>query len=284
MILWRRAFSWRWGAYFALALVFAAICVSLGAWQLGRRDEALQEISRVQANFDGEPVDIHRALPRRDSFDGSQKWLPVTVNGSYIADAALLVRNRSLNGHPGFRVLAPFRIDDGSVFVVDRGWLPTGPKDDVPGEVPQPPLGRVTVVARLNAGEPSMNRSAPEGQIPTIELARIQDLIKEPTYTAAYGHLDTENPAPASRPEVVGKPTADEGTHLSYAFQWFLFGVLGFVGFGYALRDEGRAATAGGSAGLARGDERRKQPASRRSDAEIEDEILGVRSVATREK
>jgi cytochrome oxidase assembly protein ShyY1 len=282
--LWRRAFSWRSGAYFALALVFAAICVSLGTWQLGRRDEALQEISHVQANFDREPVEIHRALPRLDSFDGSQKWLPVMVSGSYIADAELLVRNRSLNGHPGFRVLAPFRIDDGSVFVVDRGWLPTGSKDDIPDSVPQLPPGRVTVIARLKAGEPSLNRTAPEGQIPTIELASVRDRIKEPTYTAAYGLLDTENPAPANRPTEVDKPTADEGPHLSYAFQWFLFGALGFVGFGYALREEGRAANAGDPAELERAGKRESRRSSRRSDAEIEDEILGVRSAPTREK
>ena len=38
------------------------------------------------------------------------------------------------------------------------------------------------------------------------------------------------------------KPTTDEGTHLSYSLQWFAFGVLMFVGFGYAARQQARNA------------------------------------------
>ena len=38
------------------------------------------------------------------------------------------------------------------------------------------------------------------------------------------------------------KPSTDEGTHLSYSLQWFAFGVLMFVGFGYAARQQARNA------------------------------------------
>ena len=38
------------------------------------------------------------------------------------------------------------------------------------------------------------------------------------------------------------KPSTEEGTHLSYSLQWFAFGVLMFVGFGYAARQQARNA------------------------------------------
>ncbi len=280
----RRAFSWRWGGYLALAVACFALCVGLGVWQLGRRDEALSEISRVRVNFDREPVALDHALAELGDFDSSQKWLPVRLSGSYVPGAQLLARLRPHDGRVGFDVIAPFRTDGGAVFVVDRGWLPTGLDGDIPDAVPQPPEGKMTVVARLRAGEPSVNRSAPEGQIPTINLENIRDHLNEPTYTGAYGLLADEDPAPDTRPAEVGMPTADEGPHLSYAFQWFFFSVLGFVGLGYAFREEGRTINAIGPAGKARVRERERPRSARRSDAEIEDEILNARSAATRAK
>ena len=38
------------------------------------------------------------------------------------------------------------------------------------------------------------------------------------------------------------KPSTEEGTHLSYSLQWFAFGILMFVGFGYAARQQARNA------------------------------------------
>ena len=38
------------------------------------------------------------------------------------------------------------------------------------------------------------------------------------------------------------KPSVEEGTHLSYSLQWFAFGVLMFIGFGYAARQQARNA------------------------------------------
>src|SRR4029078_271914 len=43
-------------------------------------------------------------------------------------------------------------------------------------------------------------------------------------------------------PVAFPKPSTDEGTHLSYSLQWFAFGVLMFVGFGYAARQQARNA------------------------------------------
>ena len=45
--------------------------------------------------------------------------------------------------------LTPLRLDDGSVFVLDRGWVSIGTKQDAPDSVPAAPAGRVAVRALL---------------------------------------------------------------------------------------------------------------------------------------
>jgi cytochrome oxidase assembly protein ShyY1 len=276
LIGWRFAWSGKWLGYLALAIAFAVLCSLLGLWQLSRRAEAVAEITLVAENFDSEPVPLQRALPKLEDFDSSERWMPVVASGEYLADEQLLVRNRPLNGHPGFEVLVPLLLADGAVFVIDRGWLPSGTNQELPDSIPGPPPGTVTVTARLKAGEPTLpDRTAPTGQLATIQLAEVAALIDRPTYTGAYGLLKTENPAPAERPLAVTKPAPDEGPHLSYAVQWFVFALLGFVALGYLLRQEYRQLNSADPAERARADLRRERAATRRSDSDIEDEILG---------
>ena len=72
------------------------------------------------------------------------------------------------------------------------------------------------------------------------------------------------------------RPYPDEGPHLSYAFQWFVFALLGFIGLGFAVRQEYRAVNADAPQERERAAARAAKAARRqRSDAEIEDELLG---------
>jgi cytochrome oxidase assembly protein ShyY1 len=185
------------------------------------------------------------------------------MNGEYLADEQLLVRNRPRNSAAGFEVLVPLRLADGTVFVVDRGWVPAGSTPDAPESVPTAPTGEVTVVVRLKPGEPEIpGRGAPEGQLATVRLPDVAALVDEPTFTGMYGLLVSEDPAPAESPLPALRPVEDEGPHLSYALQWIAFGVLAFVGLAWAVRRERRIA-----AGTI--------PVTRRErDAEVEDALL----------
>ena len=273
---WRFALTWHWARYFALAVVFALVCVGLCLWQLDRRDTALAELERIDNNYSADPVALDEVLTELDSFELSQKWTPVTMTGTYLSDDELLVRNRPYNSGPGFEVLTPLLLADGSVFVVDRGGLPTGREQDAPDVVPAAPTGEVTVTARLKPGEPTLpGRSAPEGQIATIQLDDIAAMLDAPTYTGAYGLLMTEDPAPADRPLAATKPARDEGPHLSYAFQWLVFALFGFFGVGYGLRQEYRRINEDDPDEMERAEARRVKDAARtRTDAEVEDELI----------
>lgn len=235
----RRARALRWTAYMALAVVFAILCVFLSNWQFARNDERSAQLSLVDANYDQDPVAISEVLGADGSFDPADEWLPVTLQGEYLADDHLLARNRAHGGTAAFEVLVPFRLDDGRVFIVNRGWLPPGSKQALPDEIPAPPTGESTVVVRLRPSEqlPSSGRGAPEGQVPTINLPTVAETSGSETILSVYGLLVSEDPA-FDRPRVPEAPTADPGPHLSYAIQWILFAIMGFVFIGYIIRSE----------------------------------------------
>ncbi len=271
----------RWLGWLSFVILFALVCVGLAQWQWARRLEAVAEIRTVAANWDAAPTSLDDVVPRGGTLDPEREWTPILLEGEYLLDEQVLVRNRPLSGRPGFEVLVPLQLDDGRVVIVDRGWLPTGEAQDSPDAVPGAPSGPVEVIVRLKPSEPEIaGRGAPDGQIATIHLPELAERLEQgvpgidagAVVTGAYGLLDEETPAPDERPVAATRPVADEGPHLSYTFQWYLFGLLGFVGYGWAIRNEHRGLRA-----AERGESEPPAPKPRRSgpsDGDVEDAIL----------
>jgi len=230
----------RWTVYALIAALFAVACGFLSHWQFERNEQRAETLALVEANYDAPPVPVEEILDR--GYQPGDEWRPVTLTGRYLAADQLLVRNRAQGGTSAFEVLVPFRLADGRIVAIDRGWVPPG-ENAVPDAVPAPPAGDVTVTARLRPGEPlpSSGRSAPEGQLPTLHLPSVATRTGPTTVTDAYGLMVSEDPAPAERPSPLTPPTEDPGPHLSYAIQWILFAIMGFVFIAYMIRTEIRA-------------------------------------------
>ncbi|WP_346958128.1 SURF1 family protein [uncultured Arthrobacter sp.] len=241
--MYRFLFSSKWLGYLLLAAIFATACVFLGRWQMDRRAETLAEINRVVSNYSATPIPFADARDQFIKLDADREWTQVELRGRYDEAGQRIVRNRPLNGQPGYEVVVPFKLESGETVVIDRGWLPIGNKTPgSPDSVPAPPAGNVTVVARLKPAEPALQRGAPDGQLASIDLATYSSQLGYPLLTGAYGQLASETPPAADMPVGFPKPSTEEGTHLSYSLQWFAFGVLMFVGFGYAARQQARNA------------------------------------------
>lgn len=274
---WRFLLSRRWLGYFALLIIFAIACVWLGNWQFERRAQARAEIARIDANYDAEAVPLAEAVPELDSFDeDAHKWQPVELHGAYTGEV-YLARNRPGPNGVGSNLIQPFQNNDGTIIFIDRGWVPISGTDEIPADLPVADAGETIVTARLRAGEPEITgRTSAGNSVASInlpELARLNS-TSDSSYTGAYGRLIEESPAsetgiPAERPE------RDEGPHLSYALQWYVFILIAGIGVGYAARQEYRGLNAEGES-VKREDQRRAERKERRglSDAEEEDALL----------
>jgi cytochrome oxidase assembly protein ShyY1 len=262
-----------------VAVAVSVACVFLGRWQWHRhvaRDAAIQ---LVKQNYAADAVPLADLLPAPGSvLDPDDVWRQVTVTGTYDADATVLLRNRPVDGQPGFHVLVPLDLRDGSALVVDRGWVAWD--DDASGEVsvPAPPEGEVTVTVHLRADEPASDRSAPAGQVQAIDVEQVLAAGGAQVESfGAYGAVVEENPAAPDRLGSLPEPSVDPGSHLSYAFQWWTFSVGSIAAFGWLARREllEGAALADGTAPAPPPVPRRRR---RPSDEDTEDALIDAQA------
>jgi cytochrome oxidase assembly protein ShyY1 len=244
---YRFALKPRWilSHLFVLAMVVAM--VSAGFWQLRRLDERRDRNEQVAALAELPVVDATElAAPGGYDAIDEIEYRVASVTGTYRPDEELLVRNRSSGGAPGSWVMTPLESEDGSVVLVNRGWIPnSGELEAVPPEAVAPP-GEVTVEGLVRATETRGRLGATdpdEGQLTDMaraDIARI-DQQTEGDLLPFYLQLQSQAPPPDDdAPEPVPPPEPDEGPHLSYAGQWFIFTTLTLIVYPLILRRRAR--------------------------------------------
>lgn len=244
-------------ALVVLAVALSVTCTFLGRWQWHRHVARDAEIRIIEQNYDGAPVALEELLPTADApLDTHDVWRQATVTGRYDASATVLLRNRPIDGNPGYHVLVPLVVtrggQAGAVLLVDRGWVPTSDTGDADVVVPAPPSGDVAVTVHLRQDEPAVTRDAPAGQVQRITIAHVLEVgglevgadgsgdagSGATAVYRAYGALVDEDPAPAAVPGALPRPSTDPRAHLSYAFQWWTFALGALVGFSVLARRE----------------------------------------------
>lgn len=261
----------RWSGYVAFAVVFAIACAFLSHWQFDRNEQRERANALIAANYDAPPVSLGDVIGTDNDFDESDEWQSVELTGSYVIDEQLYVRNRPRGGTSAFEVLVPFQTTDGRSLLIDRGWVGQT-EDSRPELAPLPPTGEVTITARLRPDEamPRAGKSAEPGQVPTISIPLVQDQSSVDLIPGVYALMATESPAPSERPNAIDRPVEDPGPHLSYAIQWILFAVMGFVFIFYMIRTETKHRAEDAADAAAEREKKRK----RDRDASEEDALL----------
>lgn len=211
--------------------------MALASWQIERRSEAVSKIERVAKNYDLNPVSIVEIESLTAEAIVDYEWRTVELSGKYLSGQNLLVRNRAIAGQPGFLQLIPFETSIGKVFVVERGWI-AADSDLNPSSSFLPSENEKQLLARVRLGEHLPNRESPEGQLTSINLPEISELVSGALESKFYLQLVSETPEELSYPQPLTKPVLDEGNHLSYAVQWVIFAGMGFFALFWAIRQE----------------------------------------------
>jgi surfeit locus 1 family protein len=206
-----------------LALLAMGVAVALGlwqydAWQTRRSAEAVDLTQRA-------PVPLTDVIGPSDGFPGDQVGQPVTVSGTWVPDATVLVSGRLRDGVDGFWVVTPVEVGDAAVPVV-RGWVAAE------GDAPAPPTGGADLVGWLQPPEGSgaVDQDPTDDVFPQLRVADLVQRLDGDIYSAYAVAQDGVGGLPAADLEEL--PDAGRFTalrNLLYALEWWVF--AGFAGF-----------------------------------------------------
>jgi surfeit locus 1 family protein len=239
----------RWIAFHVVVLVLVVVMINLALWQLRRLHERQSFNDQVRTRTAAAPQPYDTVVPSGTTVDGArpEEWKTVTATGTFDTGPQVLVRNRSLDGAPGFHVVTPLRRQDGTAILVVRGWVPLTTSNSTVPDVPPPPSGAVTITGRVR---PTQNpgalahRDPATGVLPTlarVDIPRIQQQTPYPV-APAYVEMTASDPAsPTALPTLVPLPELDDGPHLGYAVQWCIFSACALIGWLLVVRKSAKA-------------------------------------------
>jgi cytochrome oxidase assembly protein ShyY1 len=230
----------RWIGSALVILVLAGACVQLGRWQLHRLHDREARNHVTTSNLAAPPAPISEIVGPDHVVGPQHDWRTAVVTGRYDASKQIVVRYRNVNDRPGFEIVTPLILTDGTALLVDRGFLARQSSELAPTAIPAVPSGEVTVTGRLRRSEHGGHTS---GGTPVDGTAR---LINGPEYSGPLGlklydgYLAVDQQQPAADP-AFGKfpgPEIDDGPHFFYALQWFFFALMAIGGLVYFSRQD----------------------------------------------
>jgi surfeit locus 1 family protein len=206
-----------------ITFVMLAILIGLGSWQLERRAWKTELLATIAERMDAPPVELEAGAVDRAAW----VFRNVTVSGHFADVAPFHLYGRTHDGKAGVHLIAPLIRDDGSVVLIDRGFVPFLPGGALADY--RHDNGPVTVNGVVREPEPA------GWFLPDSKPAQNIWYAVEPNAMAEASHLALATPLYiAQRPNgASGWPAAtvgSEGTgirneHLNYAIFWYSMAV-----------------------------------------------------------
>lgn len=231
-----RRMIWRWAGLAVVLTLLALLAARLGEWQLDRLEQRREANAVIVANEGLAPVDWAELMGGEVRDDDA--WRRVTLRGTYTGEQ-FQVRYRNFGGGPGIEVAAILRTVDGAEVLVNRGFIPRQQGRPDTEVLPPTPAGEVSVLGYVHRDE----RGDDTAVVPHDHKVR---LINAGAIGAALGRelvpgyvvLISSDPANGEDLLPITPPELTEGNHLSYALQWFTFGIIGFAGIFVLIRSD----------------------------------------------
>ena len=220
----------------AIAIVLGAVCVRLGFWQLDRLKERRIRNAAVAARSGMPAVDV--ASLRGDTSELRFRRARITGVADYAHE--LVLGNRTRDGSPGVNYLTPVRIPGRDTAVlVNRGWV-YSPDATTPVAGDWREGDTVTFEGYVDVLMPGAAAAVHPERPRALPRATLASARARVPYPVAGIYLVALLPADSARDHVPARvvlpPITDEGSHLGYAFQWFFFSTVAFVGAGIAMK------------------------------------------------
>lgn len=225
-----------------MALVFFSGFIALGTWQAHRLGWKHALIARVDQRVHAPAV----AAPDPEQWPtinaDADEYRHVRLSGVFLADRQTLVWASTEQGN-GYWVMTPLRLPDGSVVLVNRGFVPTAECDSNAPCV-RPPDGTSTVTgllrmsqtyAFLRHNDPAQGRWYTR-DVQAIATARGLTDVAPYFVDADAAPADGKSRWPQGGLTVITFPD----NHLAYLITWYLLALMVAGAAAYVGREEYR--------------------------------------------
>ena len=220
--------------------IFAALATvvfsRLGFWQVGRLRERQAHNAMIVSQQRNAPMALLQ-LPRDT---GLSHYRPASVTGAYDYEHELVFSGRTRRGSPGVDILTPVRLPGTDTAVlVNRGWVYSPNASHVDrARWREGDTARVTGYVQIYSTDSAVTVATDPWLVRHVSAREVAARIPYPVapfYLVAVGDTaDLRHPARLDMPEL------DEGSHRSYAFQWFAFATISLVGAAIVVARERR--------------------------------------------
>ena len=227
----------KWIAFHLLVFGSVALMIWLAFWQLDRLDQRRAFNDLVTEQIEQPAVPLDELLAEAGEDPESIEWRQAIVSGRYLPDQIVWF-NRSQDGVAGDNVLTALVTDDDTTVVVNRGFVLLGT------DVPAAPTGDIEILARVRMPQERQrgeltdptDAGAPVDEVRRIDLGQLSAQLPGEVAPVYLDLIESIPAIGADDPVPVPPPTLDEGPHLSYAAQWFIFAACVLVGWVLAVR------------------------------------------------
>lgn len=216
--------------------------VALGVWQLQRREWKRELIAGIEAQLQRPPLELVEA-PREA---GALDWRRVRLRAELLHERSFALGAGAEGGRLGARLVTPARLGDGTLLLVDRGFVEEAelPPHLPPHKQPPGPVAIEGVARSLAALQPSWFTPDDEPQrrrFWRLDPDELERFLGEAPLAVLVVAERAEPESVLGRVKPVKVELRDP--HLGYALTWFgLAAALTaiYVHFGFA---RGRAAS-----------------------------------------
>jgi len=230
----KRLFSRQWWWVTLIVLAGVAFLAWLGFWQLDRLQQRRDFNAVVYNRWIQEPYDLSaEAVPAELS---GLEYRRVQAGGQFDYENQIALKNQQRAGQPGIGLIAPLLLEDGRAVLVARGWIPQS--DAAPDIWPQynEPDGESVVAIIQESQLMPFDKPVPVPETPQeewfyINIEAIQPQMPYELLPFFLLQLPEEGRTFETLPYREEPIQLTEGSHLSYALQWFTFALI--LGFGY---------------------------------------------------
>jgi surfeit locus 1 family protein len=210
------------------ALAAAFLTGRLGVWQLDRAEQKTTLQAAIESQAMRPPL-LSTELADDPAAALAQHHRAIVIEGFWLPEHTVYLENRQMNGRPGFFVVTPLRLADGSAVLVQRGWLPRDMADRTRVARPPTPAGTVRIEGRI-APPPSRLydfAGAASGPIrQNIDIDALAREIRVRLRPLSIIQLEGTPPLNDGLSREWLRPAADVAKHHGYAFQWFALSAL----------------------------------------------------------